>query len=73
MLYEDRMKHVGADNLILYALCAAATGAESLVKSGLGVVRRVLGREEKQESLPADVKSSGSGKRLMKNRPAHSE
>lgn len=73
MLYEHRMKHVGADNFLLYVLCATATRAESLVKSGLGVVRKVLGREAKQESLPSDVKSSGSGRRLMKNRPAHSE
>lgn len=77
---RDAMKHVGADNLLLYALCAAATRAESAARTGLSFVRKALGKDDAATlSPPGDkatsdsVKSAGSHRRLTKSRPLTSE
>lgn len=67
MLYPVAMKDVGTDNLLLYALCSTAVKVESAARTGLNLVKS-LAAPVAALTKQADVKSSGSERRLAKPR-----
>lgn len=67
MLYAHAMKHIGADNFLLYVLCAAATRVEAAAKATVRAARRLL--QSTANLLPEKKSASpSSDRRLVKPR-----
>jgi hypothetical protein len=63
------MKHVGTDNLLLYALCRAAIRLENIVKTSFHAAKRFAlgdGKATQAPTAPSDVSSAGRDHRLGK-------